>query len=102
MVARGIGGGNEPMRGFAAAVLLLTLSGCAEPYTQGTIKTGDQAISIAQKACDWSAVPGPFHARLERYPQGDSWFVWKGKDYRQQISVDANTGQSADGCVLPG
>ena len=87
-----------------AAALLIVLSGCAETYPQGTVKTSDQAISMAQRACPdlWTGVPGPWHAKLERAARGLSWFVWKGNDYRVQVNIEAATGQGADACILPG
>jgi len=89
------------MKVFAiiSAVLLV---GCADSHPQGAVKSAEQAISIAQKACDWRDVPGDFHAKLERASQGVTWFVWKGTDYRLQITIDADTGRSPDGCTLPG
>ena len=87
-----------------AATLLIALSGCAETYPQGTVKTGDQAISMAQHACPetWKDVPGHWHAKLERTAHGIDWFVWKGRDYRVQVNIDAATGRGADACILPG
>lgn len=93
--------GRQQVKVFAVFPALL-FYGCAEKYPQGAVKDGTQAIAIAQKACDWKEIPGSFHARLETDPQGSYWFVWKGRDYRVQITINADTGRSADGCILPG
>jgi len=83
---------------------LFALAGCAETYPGGIVKTSDQAISMAQRACPdaWKNVPGPWHAKLEEGVGGTSWFVWKGKDYRVQVNIDAASGQGADECTFPG
>jgi hypothetical protein len=81
------------------AAFLIALCGCAIGH-DGVVKTSDQAISIADQACQGLVdhLPGRWHVRWEHI----EWFVWHDPDYSLEVSIDDRTGKviGQPGCLV--
>jgi hypothetical protein len=80
----------------AAGLLFGCAGGSSGSYPNGTVKTPQDAIAIAEKECGPPLQDGgAWRARLDK----DVWFVWRTPHAYPQIAVDARDGKTL-GCVL--